>query len=96
MKLEVIRSPYNLIDASNPDDKENRDRHVLQPGEYEVERIPNPYGHENAPWIVLKGTKIGSTEGSIRQWWNETENWEPWVKLYDDDGSILHEGNYFH
>jgi hypothetical protein len=32
------------------------------PGEYELERISNPYHLPKAPWLVFKGTKIGMTE----------------------------------
>ncbi len=33
----------------------------VAPRNYELERIPNPYGHK-VPWLVLKGTKIGMAE----------------------------------
>ena len=36
-------------------------------GTHEIERIPNPAGY-NGNWLVLKGTKIGGSEGSWRQW----------------------------
>ncbi len=91
MKLVVIRQAYKLIDATNTDD---RKYHELQPGEYQVERAANPFGHTDAPWIVLKGTKIGAAEGSIRQWCSgENDPNPPWVKLYDDNGVLLPDNN---
>lgn len=38
-------------------------------GTHEIERIPNPLGYKGY-WLVLKGTKIGGSEGSWRQWEN--------------------------
>jgi hypothetical protein len=33
-----------------------------------VERIPNPYYDNGTFWLVLKGTMVGASEGSWRQW----------------------------
>lgn len=37
------------------------------PGTFELERVANPRGHE-APWLVLKGTLVGMTEGAWKNW----------------------------
>lgn len=42
----------------------------MPPGRYEVERIPNPFGHENVDWLVLAGTRLGATELFWRGWEN--------------------------
>jgi hypothetical protein len=41
-------------------------------GRHEVERIPYPRYH--CHWLVLKGTRIGASEGSWRQW-TEVDGW---------------------
>jgi hypothetical protein len=43
---------------------------TIPEGRHEVERIPNPYRHNGShgDWIVLKGTLIGATEESWREW----------------------------
>lgn len=41
---------------------------IIPIGKHEIERIPNPFGYKNAPWLVLKGTHIGAGEKSWRQW----------------------------
>ena len=41
----------------------------VAPGRYELEKIPNPFGHE-ASWLVLKGTMVGMTEEAWKQWRN--------------------------
>ena len=47
---------------------------IIPKGRHEVERIPNPFGHPNSTWLVLKGTRIGASEGSWRQWQNGVLN----------------------
>jgi len=61
----VLKRPWDMFDALKMRDEQ---RVVLGAGEHEVERIENPLGFKNAPWIVLKGTKIGRTEASLRDW----------------------------
>ncbi len=34
---------------------------MILPGEYELERVANPYRGKK-PWLVLKGTQVGSEE----------------------------------
>lgn len=69
----VLKTGWDAIDGSSP----NKSKVIITAGRHEVERIQNPFGHEDAPWLVLKGTKIGATEGFWRQWkgseWNEYE-----------------------
>ncbi|MDO8594857.1 MAG: hypothetical protein Q7R93_05110 [bacterium] len=65
----IVKRQWEVLDGSEPRTAPNR-LTKIPPGRYEIERIPNPYGHE-APWLVLKGTKIGGTEGSWRQWENK-------------------------
>ena len=57
-------------EACNADEGPKGTKTTIPPGRHEVERIPNPLGYPDAPWLVLVGTKIGATEGSWRQWKN--------------------------
>jgi len=50
-------------------------------GTHEVERIKNPLGYPGY-WIVLKGTLIGASEGSWRQW--EGEKWNDFEVILKD------------
>lgn len=47
------------------------------PGRYEVERINNPYGYDNSPWLIIKNTKVGLSEKALRLWagsrWGDLE-----------------------
>jgi hypothetical protein len=56
--------PWVFIDATPPMPRP----HIVAPGEYEIERIPNPLGYTDHPWLVLKGTMIGGTENFWQQW----------------------------
>jgi hypothetical protein len=58
-----LHASWELIDGSTPD----KTKVEVKPGVYDLERIPNPYGHD-AAWLVLKGTKIGGAEGWWRDW----------------------------
>ncbi|MCX6713088.1 MAG: hypothetical protein NTY66_02690 [Candidatus Vogelbacteria bacterium] len=64
---------------------------VIPAGRHEVERITNPLGYLDAPWLVLKGTMIGASEGSWRQWKNGVLNrddqsidWGKWEVVIED------------
>jgi len=48
---------------------------IVPPGRHEIERVPNPFGFE-APWLVLKGTLIGATEGFWRQWTDYSDDFQ--------------------
>jgi len=41
---------------------ENGEMIEILEGRHEIERISCPYGCPGMPWLVLKGTLIGSTE----------------------------------
>jgi len=44
-------------------DASGRDKWAIIPaGRHEIERVPNPDGKINTPWLVLKGTLIGASE----------------------------------
>ncbi len=68
----LLKRQWEVLDASSG----KAQLAFVGPGIFEVERIPNPCGYE-AYWLVLKGTKIGATEGFWRDWqgsvWNEFE-----------------------
>ncbi len=97
MKIQINRSPYNLLDGGTPSGQV-----TIEPGVYEARLVPNPHGHD-APWIVLEGTLTGASEGSLRQWvegmeldkkWKERVKeralpTDPWVVVYDDNGNIM-------
>lgn len=67
--LMVLKREWGALDASKTENG-HPTRTSIPAGEHEMERIPNPFGYENAPWLVLKGTQIGAAEGSWRQWEN--------------------------
>jgi hypothetical protein len=68
----TLRSEWPALDASKS--KNERDT-LIGAGTHEVELIPNPYGHAGN-WIVLKGTKIGGSEGSWRQWTDRDDKFQ--------------------
>lgn|GEM_PF-3218645 len=57
----VLKRDWEAIDGSTGK------RVTIPQGRHEVERVSNPLGYDSV-WIVLKGTAIGATEGSWRQW----------------------------
>lgn len=59
----ILKKDWHVIDATEGEHKDT----TIPAGIHEIERIPNPFGYK-APWLVLKGTKIGASEGSWRQW----------------------------
>lgn len=60
----ILKRDWQALDGSESDKIA-----VIPAGCHEVERVPNPFGHR-APWLVLRGTLIGGSEGSWRQWEN--------------------------
>ncbi len=62
----TTRRVWEMLDHSKPRDNNNA---YLQPGTYELERIPNPYGFAGS-WLVVKGTTIGMAEGAWKGWIN--------------------------
>jgi len=44
----------------------NPKRVTIPVGRFKMERVPNPLGFK-APWLVIKGTKIGAAEVFFRQ-----------------------------
>ena len=87
----VLKRDWEALDASKP---EVGDRQAVIPrGRHEIERVPNPYAAKGflAPWLVLKGTLIGGTEGFWRQWENETLVSDP---RHPDFGKPIVRGEY--
>ncbi len=60
----ILKRDWDAIDATDP---KNNTYTTIPAGTHDVERIPCPTGHD-CNWLVLKGTKIGASEGSWRQW----------------------------
>lgn len=60
----TLQIPWSCIDATHAIPTE----HVVAAGKYAVERIANPFGFTNHPWIVLRGTKIGAPEAFWLAW----------------------------
>lgn len=54
--------PWKLIDGSGPSIRTV----VIPAGTYVIERVANPFGESNAPWLVLEGTTIGGSEDFFR------------------------------
>ena len=59
----TVKRDWQVIDAEGG--KANTT--TIPTGTHEIERIHNPFGYEGF-WLVLKGTKIGKSEDSWRQW----------------------------
>jgi hypothetical protein len=60
----TLKRIWEMHDGSkNPD----ASKVTVLPGEYDLERIPNPHGHPGN-WLVLAGTKIGMSEGAWTRW----------------------------
>jgi hypothetical protein len=66
MKM-ILKRNWHALDGSKPSGENYT---VIPEGKHEVERIANPYGF-SCFWLVLKGTKVGASEGSWRQWVND-------------------------
>ncbi len=60
----TLRMKWIVIDGSTS----NMRSVALPPGQYAIERIDNPYGFTNSPWLVLRGTKVGANEEYWRGW----------------------------
>lgn len=58
----VLKRDWEVLDGS-----EKGKAVVISQGCHEIERIPCPNGHP-CFWLVLKGTLIGASEGSWREW----------------------------
>ena len=64
MKM-ILKKDWNALDGSQSEFV----KITIPAGTHEIERIPNPHGYPGS-WLVLKGTKIGASENSWRQWMN--------------------------
>jgi hypothetical protein len=62
----ITKRTWELIDGN---DQTGKGRVNVEPGTYEVERIPCPLGYD-CNWLVLVGTLTGMAEGAWRQWTN--------------------------
>jgi hypothetical protein len=62
----TLKRVWEVLDGSKPGTKT-----TIPPGRHEFVRVKNPFGHK-APWLVLKDTLIGATEGFWRDWQNGT------------------------
>lgn len=65
----TLKRDWPALDGSKSI-KDNAKHTVIPIGRHEVELVPNPYGL-GGNWIVLKGTAIGASEASWRQWVND-------------------------
>lgn len=65
----TLRSPWQFIDASTGEPAVRR----IEPGEYNVDRVQNPFGFTDHPWIVIRGTTIGGPEKLWRDWTNSKD-----------------------
>lgn len=71
----IFKESWWMLDHSKPIEACNTD---VEPGTYELEKIPNPHGHK-APWLVISGTTIGATVGYWREWSQEVSADNPIV-----------------
>jgi hypothetical protein len=63
LKVRTKRN-WEIVDHSKP---EAQSRVDLVAGEYELERIPHPYG-DRGHWLILRGTTFGASENWWRDW----------------------------
>lgn len=61
----ILPKDWEAIDGSDP--KRGLQAATIPAGRHKVEQIPNPFGHDEAPWLVLEGTMIGAAEAYWRQ-----------------------------
>lgn len=80
-----LKRLWHLIDGSS----DNAADVPVDTGTYELERIPNPFGH-TGNWLVLKGTKIGMGEKAWKQWINGVKVSQPG---HPDFGMPIDHGN---
>lgn len=62
----ITKREWKVRDAGNYIDI------IISIGRHEIEKVVNPFGY-NGYWLVLKGTLIGATELSWKQW--EEDHW---------------------
>lgn len=71
----IVKRDWKVFDGSNLTES------IISIGTHEVERIKNPLGYSGY-WIVLKGTLIGASEKSWRQW--EDVEWADFEVILKD------------
>lgn len=79
----TVRREWELVDAGAYGDGKEAARR-LPPGTHDMERIRNPLGHDGY-WLVLKGTRIGASEGSWRQWPRRKYAGDDWLVTFEGD-----------
>jgi len=79
----LIQSTFGVCDISDPSLKGAT--RPLQPGRYELEKIPNPYGHAQ-PWILVRGTKLGMAE---KAWYGQAKRFPFQVSVIEDENDPL-------
>ena len=67
----TLKREWEALDASGGLTKHTK----IPAGRHEIEKITNPLGHPNSFWFVLKGTLIGGSQGSWRQWENRQDEY---------------------
>lgn len=75
----TVRRQWEMIDARPDGDTCG---HFLPIGTHDMERIINPLDYSGY-WLVLKGTRLGASEGSWRQWAGH-EDCSHWIEREDD------------
>ena len=78
----TVKREWELIDAGDGDRKRAAE-HTLPPGTHNMERIRNPLGYDGC-WLVLKGTRLGASEGFWRQFSSDCD--AEFLVTFDDDG----------
>jgi hypothetical protein len=64
----TLKRAWDTLDATSGEAVQT----TIPAGRHEIERIKCPVGHD-CNWLVLKGTLIGGSEGSWRQWINGSD-----------------------
>ena len=54
-------------------DKKLAKKVAIQPGRHEMERIPDPDGLADHPWLVLQGTMTGQSEAFWRAFLDDAD-----------------------
>ena len=73
----ILKRDWEAVDATTG----QRVKTSISAGKHEIELVKNPLGFD-APWLVLKGTLIGASEVSWRQW--SGPEWDEWQVVIED------------
>ncbi|MFC1645230.1 hypothetical protein ACFL08_04345 [Patescibacteria group bacterium] len=60
-----LEAPFEVLNGQFPIENKRGVRATLLPGRCEMETIENPYNSKWVKWIVVRGTKLGMSDGAM-------------------------------